>query len=74
MRDYDPDILLLQEIKGTPDKFSESLNHPAPYIAHYNPAEKPGYSGTGAWVHTRVYEDFDVEFLDSFPEDPTANE
>ena len=74
VRDYDPDILFLQEIKGTPDKFSESLNHPDPYIAHYNPAEKPGYAGTWVWVHTRVYDTHEVAFLDSFPSDPTANE
>ncbi len=71
---YDPDIILMQEIKGTPDKFSEFLNFPEPYIAYYNPAEKPGYAGTGAWVHSRVFKTHEVSFLSSFPWDPTANE
>jgi hypothetical protein len=30
----------MQEIKGTPDKFSSYLNTPDPYTAYYNPAEK----------------------------------
>lgn len=64
----------MQEIKGTPDKFSVFLNSPEPYVAYYNPAEKPGYAGTGAWVHSRVFENFDVSFVSSFPGDPTANE
>ncbi len=64
----------MQEIKGTPDKFSDFLNSPDPYTAYYNPAEKPGYAGTGAWVHSRVLETHDVSFVSSFPGDPTANE
>ncbi len=71
---HDPDIFFMQEIKGTPDKFSESLNHPEGYMAHYNPAEKAGYAGTWVWIHNRIYEEYDVAFLDSFPWDPTANE
>ena len=43
-------------------------------MAHYNPAEKAGYAGTGVWISSRMYDDYDVEFLDSFPGDPTANE
>lgn len=38
---HDPDIIFLQEIKGTQDKFSSYLNTPEPYIAYYNSAEKP---------------------------------
>ncbi len=71
---YDPDILVMQEIKGTPDKFSTFLNSPELYVAYYNPAEKPGYAGTGAWVHSRVFTTHDVSFVSSFPLDPTANE
>ncbi len=71
---YDPDILFLQEIKATPDKLSPVLLNPENYTVHYNPAEKAGYAGTGVWIHSRVYEHYDVRFLDSFPSDPTANE
>ncbi len=70
----DPDILFMQEIKATPDKLTADLLQPDPYVAYYNPAEKPGYAGTGLWLHSRVLEKFDAEFLSSFPNDPTANE
>lgn len=71
---YDPDILFLQEIKATPDKLSSYLLSPQNYQVHYNPAEKPGYAGTGVWIHDRVYERARVRFMDSFPGDPTADE
>ena len=64
---YDPDIIFMQEIKGTPDKFSPYLNSPIPYTAYYNPAEKAGYAGTGAWIHSRVFDTHTVEFMTSFP-------
>jgi exodeoxyribonuclease-3 len=72
--EQNPDILFMQEIKATTDKLTEDLLSPIPYIAYYNSAEKPGYAGTGAWIHSRLYERYDVEFLSSFPLDPTANE
>lgn len=71
---YDPDLLFMQEIKWTPDKFSAYINSPAPYVAYYNPAEKPGYAGTGVWIHSRVLDSYTVEFASSFPGDPVANE
>lgn len=46
-----PDLLFLQEIKGSPDKFSAYLNTPSNYEAVYNPAQKAGYAGTGVWIH-----------------------
>jgi exonuclease III len=57
----------MQEIKATPDKLSGDLLSPLPYIAYYNPAEKPGYAGTGAWVHSRVFDRYDIEWATSFP-------
>jgi exodeoxyribonuclease-3 len=71
---YDPDIIFMQEIKGTPDKFSSYLNNPEPYTAYYNPAEKAGYAGTGVWIHSRVSDTHTIEFMSSFPWDPVANE
>jgi exodeoxyribonuclease-3 len=64
----------MQEIKATTDKLTEDLLSPLPYIAHYNSAEKPGYAGTGVWIHSRVYEKYDVIWLTSFPNDPNWNE
>jgi exodeoxyribonuclease-3 len=57
----------MQEIKATPDKLTDDLLSPLPYIAYYNPAEKPGYAGTGAWVHSRVFDNYDIEWATSFP-------
>lgn len=71
---YEPDILFMQEIKGTQDKFSPYLNTPSPYTAYYNSAEKAGYAGTGVWIHERVFLEYEVIFASSFPNDPTANE
>jgi exodeoxyribonuclease-3 len=70
----DPDILFMQEIKATRDKLTEDLLDPLPYIAYYNSAEKPGYAGTGIWIHSRIFEKYDIEFFSGFPWDPTANE
>ena len=33
IENYDPDIIFVQEIKGTHDKFSAYLNSPEPYQA-----------------------------------------
>lgn len=71
---YDPDMIFMQEIKATPDKLTDDLLSPIPYVAYYNPAAKPGYAGTGVWVHSRVTEDYDIEWQTSFPWDPTADE
>jgi exodeoxyribonuclease III len=71
---YDPDIIFMQEIKCDMTKMPSDLQSPDPYITYYNPAEKPGYAGTGAWVHARVFEKYEISFFSSFPSDPTANE
>jgi exodeoxyribonuclease III len=71
---HDPDILFMQEIKATPDKLTVELLSPEEYQVYYNPAEKPGYAGTGVWIHKRVYEKYGVTFLKSFPNDPNSNE
>jgi exodeoxyribonuclease III len=71
---YDPDIIFMQEIKCGMDKMPAELMNPTLYTAYYNPAEKPGYAGTWAWVHSRVSDMYDISFFSSFPGDPTANE
>ncbi len=74
IQEHDPDIFFMQEIKATSDKLSPYLLSPPWYTAHYNPAEKAWYAGTGVWIHDRVYEQATIRFIDSFPNDPTANE
>ena len=44
------DILCIQEIKGTTDKFSKYLTENEEYTQFYHSAQKPGYAGTGIWV------------------------
>ncbi len=43
------DVIALQEIKATPDVLDQSLHHPGGYHSFWNPAEKPGYSGTAVY-------------------------
>lgn len=71
---YDPDILFMQEIKAGHDKIPPELKTPEHYTTHYNPAEKPGYAGTGVWIHERLLTEVTYRFLDSFEGDPTASE
>lgn len=48
-----PDILLLQEIKGKKEQFSVFLTEHDTYEQFYHSAEKPGYAGTGIWIHKK---------------------
>ena len=41
-----PDVLCLQETRARPDQLEPVLTEPEGYSAHYNPAERAGYSGT----------------------------
>lgn len=52
-----PDILCLQEIKARPDQLiAEQLAQFAGYEPVWNPAERPGYSGTVTFVRTPANE------------------
>ena len=51
-----PDVLMLQEIKGKPEQFSEFLTQNDNYYQYYHPAVKPGYSGVGVWVSKNIGE------------------
>ncbi len=44
-----PDVLLLQEIRCRPDQLEESWQAPAGWHVLWNPAQRPGYSGTAIW-------------------------
>jgi exodeoxyribonuclease-3 len=47
VREYDPDVVCLQEIKAMPEQLTEADHRLfAPYKTFWNPAEKKGYSGT----------------------------
>ncbi|HAR42674.1 MAG TPA: exodeoxyribonuclease III [Bdellovibrionales bacterium] len=40
------DVVCLQEIKATPEQLDDELKNPVNYHSYWNPAQKPGYSGT----------------------------
>jgi exodeoxyribonuclease-3 len=48
----DPDILCLQEIKARPEQVDttsiQNIQSVFPHV-HWNPAQRPGYSGTASW-------------------------
>lgn len=71
---YDPDMIFLQEIKAELSKIPLELISPMPYMAYYNPAKKPGYAGTGVWIHERILEKYEVRFLTEMPGDPNTDE
>lgn len=46
VREFQPDVLCLQEIKARPDQLTDSQHAEfEPYETVWNPAERPGYSG-----------------------------
>ena len=49
-----PDVFLIQEIKGTPDKFDEEIIEEGEYKKFFNPAEKAGYSGVSVWSKAEI--------------------
>ena len=46
-----PDVLCLQEIKSRPEQLDEAMRAPKGYHIVFNPAKRPGYSGTA--IYTR---------------------
>ncbi len=44
-----PDVLCLQEIKARPDQVADAV-WPRGYEPHWNPAQKPGYSGVATFA------------------------
>ncbi|APZ96199.1 exodeoxyribonuclease III [Fuerstiella marisgermanici] len=44
-----PDLLLLQEIRVTPDQLDEEWRSPDGWHVHWHPAQRKGYSGTAVW-------------------------
>jgi exodeoxyribonuclease-3 len=56
VRALDSDVLCLQEIKARPDQLAagttESIQANFPHVI-WNPAARPGYSGTATWARTK---------------------
>ena len=47
-----PDVFCLQEVKARPDQVADAV-WPRGYEPHWNPAQKPGYSGVAAFAKKR---------------------
>ncbi len=70
-----PDVLMLQEIKGNVDQFSKFLTAHSDYEQHYHSAEKKGYAGTGLWVAKSLAAKVgDSTIHTTIPDAPNADE
>lgn len=75
-----PCVLMLQEIKGNADQFSEFLTENENYASFYSSAEKKGYAGTGIWVRKSLQEKLQAEagqemqFRTEIPDAPNGDE
>ncbi len=56
VKDYQPDVLCLQEIKGRPEQFPEEQREIPGYQSFWNPAARPGYSGTAVFYRVEPQE------------------
>lgn len=70
---HNPDVFLIQEIKGNRDQFSELLTEHKDYDQFYHSAEKKGYAGTGVWVRKSL-KLRSLEFHTTVPKAPNADE
>ncbi len=46
----DPDVLLLQEIRTTPEQLPEPWADPPGWFVSWHPAQRKGYAGTALWT------------------------
>ena len=73
--DEGPDVLMIQEIKGTTDQFSKYLTEHEDYVQHYSSAEKKGYAGTAIWILRDCESTMNsVQFSTEIPRAPNADE
>ena len=49
-----PDILLLQEVRARPEQLPVEFQQPDGWHVVWNPAVRPGYSGTAIWSRTPI--------------------
>lgn len=49
-----PDVMLLQEIRVTPEQLPDEVKSLAGWHIYWHPAQKKGYSGTAIWSRTAI--------------------
>lgn len=70
-----PDVLMLQEIKGHAEQFSQFLTNNNDYQQHYSSAEKKGYAGSALWVKNSLLTKLNnAKFQTQIPKAPNADE
>lgn len=75
LRDEQPEVLYLQEIKGNREQFSAFLSDNDEYLTYYHSAEKKGYAGTGIWLRRDFAETLkNLQFSTEIPRAPNADE
>jgi len=75
IKNYSPNILFLQEIKGKREQFSKYLSVNDDYEQFYHSAQKPGYAGTGIWIAKKFASTVsDIEFKTTVPKAPNMDE
>lgn len=50
-----PDVLLLQEVRARPEQLPVEFQQPDGWHVVWNPAQRPGYSGTAIWSRTPIH-------------------
>lgn len=72
---HDPDVIMLQEIKGNVEQFSAFLTDNPEYRQQYHSAEKKGYAGTAIWVKRALFDTLgECRFHHNIPNAPNADE
>lgn len=51
-----PDVILLQEVRSTPDQLPPEIAAPDGWHVRWHPAEKKGYAGTAVWSRHPIEE------------------
>ena len=75
LKTHDPDVFMIQEIKGTKEQFSKFLTENEDYEQFYSSAEKKGYAGTSLWMRKSLHAKVkDAEFKTVIPKAPNADE
>ncbi len=74
LREHQPDILCIQEIKAKPEQVVNLDEIYPAYTKFYHAAEKPGYAGVAIWIKTSAFDLQASHFSTGMPNNPVDNE